>query len=269
MAAWAALLLGLALFTRGEATVPQQASTVAARPYVDRAISTVLHAAGADTAVSVGGYDRVGSCDVSVARSGVKYRRAADLYSVTGSTSLLNRIRAGLPSEYKPSQLGFAPHPKGLILAQTGKAAGFVKVTVTPAKGDDGHLRLVVDTTCRPAAGTPYPELLPAPSESERSGVAAVFTALSAAPSDWRRYRVDCADGSTRTVSARGKLDSSHGTAAMAALPAALRSAGVLPANAHPLSTSDTRFAWRSGDTSLVAVRSGDRVDVVSTVSCR
>jgi hypothetical protein len=203
LAAWAVLLVVLAVVTQGDPTVAQQQTAAAARPTVDRVLAGAVALAGDDVVVAVGPYQRMGTCSLSATRDGVQYKRTADLYGRSGDTQrLLDRYLTGLPSDDNARRLS---GPDGVFIGADPPKA-FVRLSVKPVGADvDGHVQVAVNTGCRPVSSRPHPEFLAAPSDSERVLPETLAAALGVDPSTWRRSVLACPSGGTyTTVTAQG-----------------------------------------------------------------
>src|SRR5262245_12522739 len=104
--AWTALLAGGIVWAvrRGEPTAREQTTVAQARPVVDRAAAQLATAAGSDglAVVAISGFERAGTCSVTVVRSGVRYHRVVTAVVQPGTElELLRRVAARLPASYR------------------------------------------------------------------------------------------------------------------------------------------------------------------------
>jgi hypothetical protein len=251
IAAWALVLVVLAFATHGRPTVAVQQSPAGARGDVDDTAARVLSAADGVAVAAVGDYDQARRCDLSVDRDGVDYRRTIDLYGAAGD--LLQSVTDRLPTSYKAK---LAPTLDSSAPVTEAHPTPFLKLTISAAVGDPGHLTAVIDTGCRPTTGNPYPQFLAPPTAAERAPVAAAFRRLHVTPQTWQRSSVRC----TATVTATGHADIS-----LSPLGTVL-DAHPLPGT--PISRGDTRYVYR-GATDLVVSTDGDLLTVSATTGCR
>jgi hypothetical protein len=266
LSAWGLLLLVLAVVTQGEPTVREQQTAAAARPVVDRVLAAAVTLAGDDVAVAVGPYQRIGSCRMTAARSGVQYRRSAEVYGRPGDTQrLLDRYLSGLPHDYGARRL---IGPDGTIIGADPPGT-LVKLSVKPVGADaDGHVQIVVNTGCRPASQHPHAEFLAAPSDTERAVPQSLAAALGVAPSSWRRTVLTCPGGRYTTVTAQGSGD---GVSLDELLHPDSRQDPMDPSGdpAQVLNQSATRLVERQDGTGLVVQLTAGRLRVDATTPCR
>jgi hypothetical protein len=249
-AVWIAVLVG-AIFVANadfEVTDREQTTVAAARPYVDDAVARVATAASQDgqAVVAISGFERSGSCDVTVFRSGQRYGRAVTVIVPPGTESaLLERIAARLPAGYQTIvRTGSAPR----LIAD----AGFY-VLLTGSVSRPGEVRLYADTgDCRPPGDVSTTDLAGS-GEGDRAAVQDVLTQLDVTGVSWTESAVACPDGgTTRTVTAT-----------------AGRFTGALDARLHapdPTVAGPRLYAYRSGDTG-VSVRAHDESLLVSATT--
>lgn len=248
--AWALVVGTLAFVAHGRPTVAVQQSPAAARGDVDDATARVLSAADGVAVAAVGDYQQARTCRLTADRGGVDYERTINLYGPAGD--LLHAVTHRLPASYK------AQLPPTLDTAAPVAVAHptpFLKLTITAAVGDPGHLAAVIDTGCRPTTGNPYPQFLAPPTATERAPATAAFRRLHVTPQTWRLSQVGC----TATVTATGRADIS-----LSPLGTVL--------NAHPLpgtaiSRGDDRYVYRGAHTDLVVSAHADLLTVNATTT--
>ncbi len=194
-AVWALLLAGFWWWGIRTATptAREQTTVAQARPYVDEAAARVAVAAGSrpDTVVAIGPFESYGECDVSVFRSGERYRRSVVAVVPPGAeASLMSQVAAGLPASYAATASG-GDNPR--LYADAG-----LFVRLTGAVTAPGEVTFLADTgDCRDGGGVsaidPSAEAF---STSTPSSVAsAVAGALELAGGPPTSAAVSCVDG--------------------------------------------------------------------------
>jgi hypothetical protein len=245
IAAWGLVLVLFAfgLFS-GDATIPAQRDTVAARQAIDKATVELIRAAGPDAAVRVSDFQYVGECDISLVRSGQEYRRVVELYPRSGrEVALAHAIARRLPSGYRASvwRRSLTGYPDGFV-----DLAGVAK---------DGVLRVKLDTGCRPS-NRPVTGLETSPTRAERERMSGVLELLQARDDrpQWRTQSIRCLRQVSLTVGrppARPLSDA----------------AGLAPPDATILVRGRTRLAYREGGLSVVAEIQGGKLRITTTVN--
>lgn len=248
------LVLGVAGFIaarKGDPTARDLTTVAAARPYVDEAVARVADAATADgqAVVAVSAFERVGECDVSVVRSGDRYRRALTAIVAPGTeAAFLARVASRLPAAYGTTvRTGVAPR----LVADAG-----YWVTLTGAAVSPGEVRFNADTgDCRPAGDV---STVDTAGGVDRTSVLAALQRLGLTATDWTEAAVPCpAGGSLRTVTAVAP-------AFAGALDARLRD---LP-DATPVVTAPKLYAYRGAGTGVALRVRDDAVIVSATAAC-
>ncbi|MGC9670121.1 hypothetical protein ACNTMW_26710 [Planosporangium sp. 12N6] len=254
-AAWAVLLVGLALYAvgRGGATVRTQTTIGQALPTVDRAVAEVAAAAtDAGAVAEIDGYREVSArCTITAIRDGARYERAVHLYVPAGQEpALLDRIRAALPRDYGAQVRRTGNHElsadAGDFVAVRGGVAG------------TGEVRIAADTGCRPLTG-PVTEAQPPSVAANRLPGQAVLTTLNVTDVHWQTHRVPCErGGSIWTVQADGPP---------ASVPASLADA-LRPAAPDAILARPDLYVYRSGPVGVVARARDGAVTVTATTGC-
>ena len=179
----------------GPPTVREQTTIVHALPTVDRAVGIVAAAAaGPQTVVSVGGYDRTQErCDAGN-RTGQRYERSVRVFVVPGEEpAVVDRVADALPTAFRVS-VRHAGDVHGLRAD-----AGFY-VRLSGGRTEPGALRFIADTGCRRLGGEIPPPAEAAPGPARTAVLGAVPDA-----SGLRQYAVACpARGVLTTVTATG-----------------------------------------------------------------
>jgi hypothetical protein len=195
--AWVVVLVVGAVWAvaYGRPTAREQTSITQARTTVDAAVGRLAAAAAADpgSVVAISGFELVGSCRITVFRSGVRYQRTVTVLSALGAEpAVLQRVATTLPAAFR------AQLRKGSLPRLTADAGDFVAITGEVRRA--GEVRLIADTGCRTDEGAsqvqadPTPEGVD-PGTSARAPVDAVLTALGAHGAQWHFYRVPCPSG--------------------------------------------------------------------------
>jgi hypothetical protein len=237
--------------THPSPTDREQTTVTAARPVVDEAIARVAAAATADGrgVVAVAGFERVGTCDITVFREGARYRRVLVAVVPPGSEAdLLARVADALPASYR------AVVSRGDTPRLTADAGFWVLLSgrvVAP-----GEVRFTADTgDCRSADDVDPTD--PVPSVPE-AATAQVLSRLGLAAGTRTTASVTCVDGgSLGTVEVRTEPYGGNLADALADLDGTV------------IVRSPRLYAYRSGDIQ-VAVRAQDDVTVVTvTTGCQ
>ncbi|MGE5830109.1 MAG: hypothetical protein ACM30G_17370, partial [Micromonosporaceae bacterium] len=255
--AWVLVLVGGSVWaiTYGRPTAREQTSIAQARPIVDNAVGR-LAAAAADSGsvVAISGFDLVGSCRITVFRSGVRYQRTVTVLTAAGAEpAVLDRVASALPGAFRV-HLRSGSRPR-----LTADAGDFVAVTGGVNRA--GEVRLVADTGCRTVDGAPVAaDPTPAgtdPTDGARAPVSAVLSALGAQGAQWHTYRVPCPTG--------GPLATVE---AVAARPPEGRLSQAVPTGATNVAAGPDAVAFRT-EAAEVGVRTViDRVVVTATTRC-
>jgi hypothetical protein len=237
-------------------TRPRLPALAAVTPVMDRAIASVVAAAGDTAAVAVGDLVPSAACQNTPLAKGSRYVRTADLYtSPGGEDALIGRIAAALPSTEHPargSRIGAGAAP---LSADLG---GGVQLQVSEI--DQGWVAASAKTGCRdagrsrPAAGTP-----PA---AVAAAVTGLLAALGTAPASWHTDAVACPTGRIVTVDALSRPTGSGN------LPSRLTAQ--VPAGASRFSSVSNRLAWRTPTGSVIVAASDDgtHITVQQTTTC-
>jgi hypothetical protein len=256
--AWALVLIASAIYatSHGEPTAREQTTIVEALPTVDGAVAAVAQtAAGTGTGaggpapavVAIGGYERTESRCRAGNRSGERYQRAVQVYTLPGQESaLVDRVAAALPRSYRPSV-----RHAGTIHALRADAGFYVRLT-GGTSGPPGELRFIADTGCRLRGGT-----VPAPGAAPTVPpvAAAALGRLGGTPAGARTDDVGCA-GRLQTVSVT------------MARPATPLSAAVPPGVA-PLIAREDLVAYYDAAAGVAVRLRADDVIVTVTSACQ
>jgi hypothetical protein len=255
VSAWVAVLLagiGWAV-AHGRPTDREQTTVAAALPYTDAAAARIAAVAEVDgqAVAVVSGFDKVGDCKVSLARSGQRYQRVVTVLVAPGTeAAALQRIASRLPASYRTT-VRTTPVPS-LI----GDAGLFVRIVGTRAS--EGVLRIVVDTgSCR-ALG---PLVVPTAPTGDRGSVGPVFERLGLTPEQWQVFGVPCVHGSGElsTVEAFGP---DNQVAVASDLQSTLDGLGA------PIVSTPGLYAYRSGAATVGVRVENNRVVVSATSGC-
>jgi hypothetical protein len=152
-AVWTLLLAGTGIWyaLHGPASAREQTTIASAEPVTTQAIEDVVRAAGTSVVPAVSGFDKVGDCDVTAARTGSRYRRQVSLYTPPGTEAgLLDRIAGNLPGRYRASTY----HSPGGALHSLTADAGYW-VAVTGSVTVPGLVTVKADTGCRTLGTAP------------------------------------------------------------------------------------------------------------------
>ncbi len=256
MALWAVVLTAVAVVSerRDRPTVQEQRNLAAAVPAVDRAAGVLLAAVRPDRVVTVGALTVDPECPVTPVRAGAEASRDITVYSRAGEApATLDAIGAALPAGYRAE----VTHRRGgTVHVLRADAGDFVAVRGSVS---GGVITLRVLSGCRPVDG----HVPPVGSGSAATVPAALSRALaalrlpaSAAPTS---VSLTCPDGTiAQTVSVEA-------TPAPADLGPALltETAGATVVEAQP-----ARYAYRTGDTSVVVTVGSGRVRVTASTGC-
>lgn len=250
---WAVVVLvaGYLATRTGAATAREQTSVAQARPAVDRAVTDLLAAAGADVVVAPSPFAKVGTCRISAVREGEEWEQTVVFYTRTGGEGpLLDQIAAGLPGRYGAR----ARAGSGVRHTLRADAGDFVRVSGAAAAA--GEVRVSVATGCRTGTADDRPV---EPDPAVREPVQAVLAALGAAGVEWVGHEVPCPGGGTvRVVTAEGDLGVPPGP-----LPSTLMSVAPNAVVARP-----EVYAYRAGDTSVVTRLRDGAVQVTAARGC-
>jgi hypothetical protein len=146
LAAW-----GLALVVAGvwsahydPATVREQSDLTQGRQTLDRAVETVVSAAGPGVITEVLDYQVTTGCRVTLAREGAEVDRVIVLNTRAGhEPGLLDRLAERLPAEWQPRQYRAGSR----LFADAGDFVSVVATVTGP-----GRLHVTVSTGCRPGS---------------------------------------------------------------------------------------------------------------------
>lgn len=236
--------------THPSPTDREQTTVTAARPVVDEAIARVAAAATTNGGgvVAVAGFERIGTCDVSVFREGARYRRVLVAVVPPGSEAdLLVRVADALPASYR------AVVSRGDSPRLTADAGFWVLLTgrvVAP-----GEVSFVADTgDCRPAGDPDTADPVPS---VPAAAITQVLSRLGLGTGTRTTASVACVDGgSFGTVEVRADPYGGNLVDALADLDVTV------------VVRSPRLYAFRSGDTQ-VAIRAHDNATVVTaTTGC-
>jgi hypothetical protein len=254
--AWVAVLVaGLAWsVARGEPTAREQTTVAQALPVVDRAAVALARAATADglAVVAISGFVRSDTCEVTVFRSGARYRRAV-MAAVTPGTeqALLQRIADRLPAEYGAVvRTGALPR----LTADAGYYVALAGTVVGP-----GVVQLVADTgACRPEGEVGPAGTRPLPT-APLGPAADLFVRLGRTPTQWTVHRVTCPSG--------GAISTVEGLGPPNGLPDSVE--GALGGSAGAVAASPDLYGYRAGGQDILVRVDGSRLVVTATTLCR
>ncbi len=215
VAAWLVVLaVGGTLYAlRGAPSAREETTVSQAAPTVDRALVDLARAAGPDTVTTIDWYRRTGTCDVTAARSGVRYQREILVYTAPGGeAAAVSRLAAGLPARYRAT---VAPDgdDRSVLTADAGDY-----VAVQGGYAGEGLVRVTADTGCR-APGRALPAA-PRTSQGDRDRIGRLAAALGVPVTRGPRRRA------ARRVVARCVRSGSTPPAVPPAVPATRPSAG-------------------------------------------
>jgi hypothetical protein len=248
--AWALVLAGFWWWGVRTATptAREQTTVAQARPFVDEAVARVAMAAAADpgAVVAIGPFEPVGECDVSVFRSGERYRRSVVAVVPPGTeASLLRRVAADLPAAYAAAT-GGSENPRlyadaGLFVRLTGTVTAAGEVTF---HADTGECREAGElATSDPA--TPAPATM----------ASAVARALELSGGESTDAAVSCVDGGVAgTVTLRAPAFAGDLSVALAEV------------DGDVVVATEGLFAFRTGDAD-VAVRAHDDATIITVTT--
>jgi hypothetical protein len=145
--AWGLGLLVAAVWSvhHGPATVRGQSDLTTGRQAVERAVTTLVEAAGPAVTVDVGPYRTTTGCRLTLSRRGTELDRTVVLTVPAGQeAALLERLVGGLPAgwsvRYHPDAHEFSADA-GDFVAVRGEVA------------EPGRVRVTAATGCRPGTG--------------------------------------------------------------------------------------------------------------------
>jgi len=215
---------------------------------VDEAVARVAVAAAGDprTVVAVGPFESVAECDVSVFRSGERYRRGVVAVVPAGTeAALLSRVAGELPASYAAGTGGPA-NPRlfadaGLFVRLTGTVTAPGEVTFY---ADTGSCREVGDVSLAdPAAAVPA------------TMTSAVAGALELSGGDRTDAAVSCVDGGVAaTTTLRAPAYEGDLSVALADV------------DGEVVVATDRLFAFRT-DSADVAVRAHDDATIITVTT--
>jgi hypothetical protein len=253
---WAVVLTAVAVVSerRDRPTVQEQRPLAAAVPAVDRAAGVLLAAVGPDRVVTVGQLTVDPDCPVTPVRAGAEASRDITVYSRAGEApATLDAIGAALPAGYRAE---ITHRRGGTVHVLRADAGDFVAVRGSVT---GGVITLRAMSGCRPVDGH-----VPAVgSERAATAPAALSRALAAlrlpAPTAPASVSLTCPDGTTaQTVTV-------DATPAPADLGPALRAE---TAAATVVEAQPARYAYRTGDTSVVVTVGSGRARVTASTGC-
>jgi hypothetical protein len=253
-AAWVVVLVASAWWglSRAQPTDREQTTVGQAVPYVNDAIARVADAVTANGTgvVAVSGFERVGSCEVTIFRTGVEYQRVL-VAVVPPGTELraLDRVALALSAAaYKPAV------SRGEVPRLTADARYWVLLTGTVT--GPGEIRFVADTgRCR-SLGTLPPE----PAMSLPTGDASrLMEGLGLTTASTTEASVPCVGvGRFETVEARSGVYKGD-----------LRQAVPVPDGSAVVVSEPRLFAYRTGDAQVAIRADPDATVVTSTTGCQ
>jgi len=248
--------VGATAFVVWQHVRPRLATLAAAKPALDRAIATVVTAAGSDAAVSVTGLVPTTSCERAFLAKGSRFTRTANLYTDPGGeNAVIDQVAAALPASDHPVR--GAPSPSGIsgLTAVLGDGISLQVIAIA-----DGWLAATAETDCRtgqvdPAPAGPEPASLVDP-------VTQLLAALGTRPAGFHTESVTCPGGRITTLDSASAPTSTGNLAG--------RLARVIPAGARRFQSTSNRLAWRQGAVSTIVAASddGSEIDVQRTTAC-
>jgi hypothetical protein len=248
--------VGVTAFVVWKHVRPRLPALSAAAPALDRAIATVVNAAGGDAAVTVSGLVPVTSCEHTPLAKGSRFTRTANLYTDPGGEdAVIDHVAAALPAGEHPVR--GAPSPSG-ISSLTADLGGGITLQVMAV--GDGWLAATAETDCR-TGGVDPPPAAPQPA-SLVDPVTQLLAALGTRPAGFHGETVTCTHGHITT------LDAASAATVTGNLPSRL--AALVPTGARQFRSTSNRLAWRQGATSMVVAASddGSEIDVQRTTIC-
>lgn len=144
LAVWALALIAAGVWSsqHDPATVREQSGLQQGRLTLDRAVETVVDAAGPANVAEVYDYDVTTGCQITLAREGAAVDQVVVLTAPEGEESeVLDRLADRLPEEWQPRQFRAGSR----LFADAGD---FVSIVGTVA--EPGVLHVTVSTGCRP-----------------------------------------------------------------------------------------------------------------------
>ena len=255
--AWALIVLLAAYASAGHdaPTVRDQTSVSQAQPALDRAVAGLVAAAGPDVVVEVYPFIRVGTCRISVVRDGEEWEQAVLFHTrAAAEPALLDRLAAKLPPEYAAR----AMHLTGDRHELHADAGDYVRLS--GGREAAGGVRVVASTGCRTGTADVGGRTREGePAARLRAPVEPALAALAIRPEHWTTLEVPCADGGAlRVTTAQG---------ARGAAPGPLGTA-LLPVGPDAVVAQDDLYAYRVGESSVVARRQDDAVALTVTTPC-
>jgi hypothetical protein len=250
------LTLGATAFVVWQHVRPRLPALSAAAPALDRAIATVVNAAGDDAAVTVSGLVPVTSCEHTPLAKGSRFTRTANLYTDPGGEdAVIDHVAAALPPSEHPVRS--APSPSG-VSGLTATLGGGITLQVIAI--GDGWLAATAETDCRTGAADP-PPAGPQPA-SLVDPVTQILIGLGTQPTGFHSETVACARGHITTLDTASAATSTGNLAT--------RLAKVVPPGARQFASTSNRLAWRVGGVSTIVAASDDgtEIDVQRTTGC-
>lgn len=253
---WAVLITALGVLSarRDPPSIPDQVELAAAVPALDRATGVVLAAVGADAVVAIGPLIVDRGCRITSVRPGAEATRDVTVYVRPGDgPAALEAMASGLPPEYGAELSRSRSGTRQLLFADAGDY-----IAVRGSVDDDGKVLTVRSSTgCRPNPDAVTPAEQPAGQVPAPLTAASNALQLSGTGAATAR-EIGCPGGGVaRTVAVEG-TPAAGGLTALRPV-----TAGATVVEADP-----GRYAYRSGDASVVAAESGGRVRITTTVAC-
>jgi hypothetical protein len=256
--AWGVVVAGLAVWAvgHGPATVPEQRTAGQARPVFQAAVGNVFAAAGGPgRAVVLGGLQVQSGCSLTPVRHGVALRRDVTVYVRAGEQRAdIEAIAAALPGGYRAR---VTAGQGGTAFTLHADAGDFIGVDLDADVGD-AALTIEVSTGCRPVGEAGVDRADPSPGPPP-AALQAVLTLLGAGGGGVSVQAVGCPRGGTAGTFAVG------GVAAPGDWHKRL---GSVASGAAVVRSDPTRWAYRSGDDSVVVVDAGSGLRVSVSTSC-
>ncbi|MEH0969626.1 hypothetical protein V6U77_00600 [Micromonospora sp. CPCC 205546] len=249
--AWAVLLAALTWTSVRDdpPTVREQRTLTEAGRVVDRAVGALVAAAGDTAVLTPPEIDR--GCRVTPFADGADLSRGVDVFvAAGGEATLLEQVADRLPADWQAGVRSTSDGPR--LRADAGEF-----VTVSGGVAEDGRVRLIADTGCRPVGdGYDVPAAGAAAAETDALGEALRALGAPAGPAP-ELVTAPCPGGGTAR-SAR-----SAGVEAPASPAAALA-----PVTRVPVLDAPQAYAYRRGPVTVVADLSGDRIVVSANTGC-
>jgi hypothetical protein len=261
--AWGVVVAGLAAWGvwHEPATVPEQRTVEQALPAFRAAVGNLFAAAGGPgRAVVLGGLQVESGCRVTPVRHGVALTRDVTVYVRAGEQRAdIEAIAAGLPGGYKTQ---VTAGRGGTQFALHADAGSFIAVDLQADVGDSA-LTVEVSSGCRPVGGDGVdradPGVGPAPAALQAVLTLFGVPGRASAPGGVTVQGVGCPRGGTAGTWSVGGVKA----------PGDWRKRlGAVASGSAVVRSDPTRWAYRTGDDSVVVVSDGTGLRVSVSSSC-